>query len=418
MPSEYHAMKSIIRDVIKINQKYKEIQKLKGENFNIFSILKLERNEVQTHSNFIYELLNPEGSHNQKDRFLKLFLKNVLKLSDDDKTLNVYQEYLTSHNRRIDFVIETEAYQIGIEMKIDAGDQDDQLIDYARELGLKEREPKLYYLTLTGYEASEKSSGKELKYELLSFENDIFHWIEECIQISATIPLLREGLVHYKNLISKITNKISDPMEEEMEEIISTPEQLKAAQTIFNEYPKIWAKKEMEFWDALEEYLTDIVENKKYIFNDYTGLWLNDDEAKYPDKKIIENIVAVRDKKYYHVGFALEKIHNNNSILLKICAFADYIYLYISFLDNDEEEIMNDSLEQICKDIGFSRVEKKQRYKTIDQNITFYSRYHQTPTYDLFDKNSFNNYVKLVAREVENAMMMIDQNEKKIIQAL
>ncbi|MGL6052212.1 MAG: PD-(D/E)XK nuclease family protein [Aeromonas salmonicida] len=36
-----------------------------GVNFNLFSILNIERDEVGTHSRFIYELLNPKGAHNQ-----------------------------------------------------------------------------------------------------------------------------------------------------------------------------------------------------------------------------------------------------------------------------------------------------------------------------------------------------------------
>ncbi|HEH9431069.1 TPA: PD-(D/E)XK nuclease family protein, partial [Aeromonas sobria] len=34
-----------------------------GVNFNLFSILNIERDEVGTHSRFIYELLNPKGAH-------------------------------------------------------------------------------------------------------------------------------------------------------------------------------------------------------------------------------------------------------------------------------------------------------------------------------------------------------------------
>ena len=47
-------IESLINQVKVINNKYDSIKKLNGENFNIFSILKIERREVQAHSYFIY----------------------------------------------------------------------------------------------------------------------------------------------------------------------------------------------------------------------------------------------------------------------------------------------------------------------------------------------------------------------------
>ena len=40
-----------------------EIKRLKGEHFNIFSVLNMETRENATHSAFLGELLNPKGSH-------------------------------------------------------------------------------------------------------------------------------------------------------------------------------------------------------------------------------------------------------------------------------------------------------------------------------------------------------------------
>lgn len=54
----------------------KALEKLKesGENFNIFSILKMESKENDTHSAFLGELLNPNGSHLKEDLFLSAFV--------------------------------------------------------------------------------------------------------------------------------------------------------------------------------------------------------------------------------------------------------------------------------------------------------------------------------------------------------
>ena len=199
-----------------MNTKYDEIKKINGENFNIFSILQLESDEVKTHSNFIFNLLNPKGSHDRGDIFLKLFLQKIL-TPEEYKTMGsvkeVKREDPTNKKRRIDFTIETEKLFIAIEMKIHASDQDRQLADYYQYINKKKEKTKLFYLTLEGDEASEKSS-KNLKvdedYYRISFQYHIYTWMEECIEKSATVPVIREGLVHYKNLIQKLTNQISD----------------------------------------------------------------------------------------------------------------------------------------------------------------------------------------------------------------
>jgi len=69
---EIYQFQNLLYQVNAITAKYKKVIDLTGENFNIFRILKVESSEVKTHSAFIAELLNPNGSHGQKDTFLKL----------------------------------------------------------------------------------------------------------------------------------------------------------------------------------------------------------------------------------------------------------------------------------------------------------------------------------------------------------
>ena len=49
-----------------------------GENFNIFSVLGMETDEVNTHCRLLYELLSPNGSHGMNDQFLLAFFEIVL----------------------------------------------------------------------------------------------------------------------------------------------------------------------------------------------------------------------------------------------------------------------------------------------------------------------------------------------------
>lgn len=106
-----------------------ELQKHRGDKFNIFSILKMERLEVKTHSPFLYEFINPNGTHYQDDKYLRIFINEVLKIEDFNfENVKVGRETLIEANRRIDFTIENDDYYIAIEMKIDAKDQDKQLL--------------------------------------------------------------------------------------------------------------------------------------------------------------------------------------------------------------------------------------------------------------------------------------------------
>ena len=63
----------LLQQVTIIRKKYDEIAKITGENFNIFSIMRAENDEVRTHSRLIAEFLNPKGIHNQGAVFIKIF---------------------------------------------------------------------------------------------------------------------------------------------------------------------------------------------------------------------------------------------------------------------------------------------------------------------------------------------------------
>ncbi len=71
-----------------------------AEIFNIFSVLRIESDEVTTHSRFIAELLNPKGVHGLENQFLELFIKTLgikTKLDTNNCTVSVeaYQGKVT-----------------------------------------------------------------------------------------------------------------------------------------------------------------------------------------------------------------------------------------------------------------------------------------------------------------------------------
>ena len=414
MSVELHTktIQSIIAQVKLINEKYDAIKKATGENFNIFSILNVERKEVETHSFFLYELLNPQGSHNQEELYLKLFLEIVLELSDYGAIKNVYREKVTSENRRIDFVIETEKYQIGIEMKIDAGDQKDQLKDYIAELELANKTPKLYYLTLMGTPASE-DSGDENIYEKLSFSYDIYEWIGACMEKSVSLPIIREGLAHYKNLIAKLTGNISNSMEKEMKELLRTPQDMKAVQILLNEYPKIWAQKEYHFFEKVRQRV-----NSDKKFYDVYGLWLDDNEEFLNQSDVVSNIIKNRATANSSVGYAYWiPIKTYGYISLEISSQDNAMNLYIAFHDTKEDYKNSTALFEIAKNMGFTNPRKTNyRFKEVGK-IGFYSKSNPSPSYELFDETQFDKLVSMTAEEINNAIKAIYEMNYDIISA-
>ncbi len=125
--------KTLLEQVNTLNNHYKRINDLTGENFNIFRILKLESSEVRLHSAFLAELLNPKGNHGQKDTFLKLFVdifcfkNNPIDTESCRVVIEKHTGFISedqTEGGRIDIIITDKSKnQIIIENKIYAGDQ-------------------------------------------------------------------------------------------------------------------------------------------------------------------------------------------------------------------------------------------------------------------------------------------------------
>jgi len=209
MESSFEEIKIFFDKIDLINFKYVEILNAQQYDFNIFSILRNDRDEVNLHSKFLYEILNPKGCHQKGDIFLRLFL-SIVDLPEFTMTesIAIKREY-----QGIDILIKNRDQAIIIENKIDAEDQDRQLERY---YNIIEREGfnyvKIIYLSLYGDEPSGKSIGKLKEREddlikLLSYKEDIDAWLDECSKEATSFPILRETLFQYQILIQKLTGK-------------------------------------------------------------------------------------------------------------------------------------------------------------------------------------------------------------------
>lgn len=206
----------------------KKIESLKGENFNVFSILKMERMENRTHSAFINELLNPKGTHLKGGIFLEHFLNVVENSIIDPNSSKVELEKpigkrddIKKTGGRIDiFISDSKDKILTIENKIDGKDQDAQIERYCNYL--KDRNT-VYYLNLEGEPPHKKSRGT-LKagedYYIISYKNHILKWLELCMKETTNEPILRESIKQYIILIKKITHTMDNKEQKELIDIM------------------------------------------------------------------------------------------------------------------------------------------------------------------------------------------------------
>jgi hypothetical protein len=113
-----------------INEFVEESALYWSKNFNVFNILGRGKLEVQTHTPFLAELLDPAGSHGQKNLFLKSFLTMLIKLPEKDAAHPNWR--VQAENERIDLRVENYFLKkaIFIENKIQTGAHSGQLSRY------------------------------------------------------------------------------------------------------------------------------------------------------------------------------------------------------------------------------------------------------------------------------------------------
>lgn len=219
-------------------QHSKEISALKGENFNLFSILNMETSENNTHSRFLAELLNPRGKHELKNEFLKSFIDvvfepylkdNIIMQRFDTASAKVFLEkYIGRRDDdhkiggRVDIVItDKNGYSILIENKINALDQNAQIERYCNYNTTK---CVVIYLTLQGKEPEISSKGQLVNgndFFCLSYKNDIITWLGYCLKEAADKPILRESIKQYIILLKKITGQLTNnKMSEDVKKLI------------------------------------------------------------------------------------------------------------------------------------------------------------------------------------------------------
>lgn len=220
---EIDSLLMTIHALTEVDTKYSREQLSHGERFNLFKEMNLETDEVRLHSIFLSLLLNPDKSHGQKGRYLKPFIEMLNERDSSNMSMNVddaiveIEKYIgpKSEERggRIDiFIKDDNGNAVIVENKIYAGDQESQLKrywNYCQDCMAKGsiKQVKLVYLTLFGKEASDWSTRDITKedYICLSYKDDIIPWLIKCVELSACLPLVRETINQYIDVLRTLT---------------------------------------------------------------------------------------------------------------------------------------------------------------------------------------------------------------------
>ncbi len=236
----------LLQSVAAIKSKYDEINRLTGADYNIFNVLKLQRDEVRLHSRFIGDLLNPKGKHGRGDVFLKLFLEQLQPNIEDNiansfivKNAKVYIEKsigsISNDNTeggQIDLIIEDIQHnRIIIENKIYAPDQLNQMLRYHNY----DKNALLLYLTLYDKEASNESVTREdnskleigKEYFNITYKTDIVIWLNACIKSYTENKkysyFFRGAIEQYLNIVKQLTGQaMNDKMKDEIVKLLES----------------------------------------------------------------------------------------------------------------------------------------------------------------------------------------------------
>lgn len=214
---EMEELQQLLKDVYEATKDIKQGEK---EPFNVFELCGVWSTEMR-HSAILRELLDPQGMHGFKTKFLEAFFKQI-GLEFDPNGCRAKTEVACS-NGRMDIVISSGDMALVIENKIYASDQEKQLERYSDWLNDQKKHNKelntaLLYLTLDGHEAS---NAEHVDYQRISYRNDILAWLETCIKIATEKPLVKSALEQYKELIKKLTGKDMDPkMEKDIANVV------------------------------------------------------------------------------------------------------------------------------------------------------------------------------------------------------
>ncbi|MYE52222.1 MAG: hypothetical protein F4X81_12230 [Gammaproteobacteria bacterium] len=187
-----------------VRETHVRMDRVAATQFSVFRYFKRNENII---SGIFADLLRTDGSHGQGDTFLRLFLEELDRGRDDDARYRQAAEYElargsfvdTEHviggKRRIDIVVrlgEGRKQWLVVENKPWAGEQENQLADYAAYVHERERDPRacVVYVSGDGSHSDTIPEEKRAHYRTVSYRQggkaadgpSIERWIRRCVE--------------------------------------------------------------------------------------------------------------------------------------------------------------------------------------------------------------------------------------------
>lgn len=246
-------LKNVSTEIQLINTSKRLYAKQLAPNFSVFKYIATNETNL---SYILEDLLDPKGSHQQDDLFLKHFIKTCLpslqcqewnEFLDNFANIRIEREEITSatqSNRRMDiYLTDGGKYGICIENKPYAKDQKDQLSDYYQELSKKHSYKHLVYLSQNlPSDDSVKSEDLEQwqinnEFSHISYD-DLVDWLNACKADCQNASVL-EFINQFIKFIQKQFMGISDMSEQNaiMNAMLESNESIVSAIKIANQVP-------------------------------------------------------------------------------------------------------------------------------------------------------------------------------------
>lgn len=160
----------------KLKESNEEKKRQGIHDYSLINALLKKTDEVHLHSNFIYSMINPKGSHYHEGKFLELFLDSI----NENDFIDIDNARVYKEKGKIDLLVEDGEHYLIIENKLRAVDQKHQIsryIDYVIKNYLdgdnEHSHQKIRVVYLSEYKAkpsmkSESIIGFELKDGVLT----------------------------------------------------------------------------------------------------------------------------------------------------------------------------------------------------------------------------------------------------------
>jgi hypothetical protein len=418
----------LLNEIGAVNKKGKELSILKGENFNVFQIFDMERDENKMHSRFIETLLNPKGSHDRGTVFLKLFLETISRESyfDDLENVNTKVEHYIggkniikgnngdgnndSAGGRIDIYLWDVKNSLSIENKIDAGDEEKQIVRYSN---YNKDNNIVYYLNLYGDSPSNDSKGSlksNIDFYCISYSETILNWLEKCQKEVSDFPIIRETIKQYSITIKRLTGQlINQEMKEEIKNLIKA--NFKSANTIANNIEKVKIEVVDGFLDELKTNLENKLRKNEEKEDGNTSKEKNDSwSIKFKENK--------KDKQAYR---SLRIIKKSVNIVLQgqPLFWKNETILGLSSNKGSEDvkniwkELKQEELKRKKKNLKYQLIEDK--YSKNNEFWLFYRTIFNFEKIDDFTKLLQNDSRKKLIKDVTDEIISLTKKFDEII---